>query len=239
MENYINVKEIVDVVDFVNLAITTKNIDAKSREDMLKVCKEGKFNINNLTSNIQIHSDIVNKIDETNINQKIDGDALITNLKNVPLLVFTADCVPIAIIDKKNKAIGVAHAGWRGTYDKIAQKTIDAMTKNYNTNPDDVICVIGPSIGPCCYEVSQELVEKFNTIFTNSHEKFYIIKEGKYYLDLWKINEYVLKCSKVKKENIINLNLCTSCNEHKYHSYRLHEKTPKRIGMILQINGEE
>ena len=93
------------------------------------VCKEGNFNINNLTSNIQIHSDIVNKIDENNIGQKKDGDALITNITNVPLLIFTADCVPIAIIDKKHKAIGLSHAGWRGTYDLIAKKTIDEMTK--------------------------------------------------------------------------------------------------------------
>ena len=236
MRSYINVKEIEETIDFVNLAITYKSIDAKSREDMIKVCEEGKFNINNLTSNIQIHSDIVNKIDESNIGQKIEGDALITNLKDVPLLIFTADCVPIAIIDKKNKAIGVAHAGWRGTFDKIAQKTIESMQKSYNTNAEDVVCVIGPSIGPCCYEVSEELVEKFNTILTNNDEKFYIIKEGKYYLDLWKINEYILRSSNVKNENIINLNLCTSCNGHEFHSYRVHEKTPKRIGMILQIN---
>lgn len=235
MKDYIKVKEIEEKIDFINLAITCKSIDAKSKDDMLKVCNDGGFNFNNLTSNIQIHSDIVNTIDENNIGQKLDGDALITNLKEVPLLIFTADCVPIAIIDNKNKAIGVAHAGWRGTFDKIGQKTIDNMSKRYNTKAEDLVCVIGPSIGPCCYEVSQELVEKFNTILTNKEEKFYIIKEGKYYLDLWKINEYVLRDSGVKIENIINLNLCTSCNEDQFHSYRKHEKTPKRVGMILQI----
>lgn len=235
MKDYINVKEVEENIDFINLAITCKNIDAKSKDDMLKVCNDGGFNFKNLTSNIQIHSDIVNTIDESNLGQKLDGDALITNLKEVPLLIFTADCVPIAVIDTENKAIGVAHAGWRGTFDKIGQKTIDRMSKIYNTKSEDVVCVIGPSIGPCCYEVSQELVEKFNTILTNKEEKFYIIKEGKYYLDLWKINEYVLKDSGVKSENIINLNLCTSCNEEQLHSYRKHEKTSKRIGMILQI----
>lgn len=235
MQDYIKVKEIEENIDFINLAITCKNIDAKSKDDMLKICNDGGFDFNNLTSNIQIHSDIVNKIDTNSIGQKLDGDALITNLKEVPLLIFTADCVPIAIIDTKNKAIGVAHAGWRGTFDKIGQKTIYNMSKSYNTKAEDVVCVIGPSIGPCCYEVSQELVEKFNTILTNEEEKFYIIKEGKYYLDLWKINEYFLRESGVKSENIINLNLCTSCKEEQFHSYRKHEQTPKRIGMILQI----
>jgi len=235
MNNYMTIEEINDKIDFVNFAITLRNIDSKSREDMELVCKEGNFNIKNLTSNIQIHSDIVNKIDEDNIRQKKDGDALITNIVNVPLLIFTADCVPIAIIDKKHKAIGLAHAGWRGTYNLIAKKTIEEMTKNYNTNPEDLVCIIGPSIGPCCYEVSQELVEKFNINFTNSTEKLYTIENGKYKLDLWKINEYIIKECGVKDENIINLKICTSCNSDKFHSYRKHNQTPKRIGTILQI----
>ena len=229
------IEEINDKIDFINFAITLSNIDSKSRQDMELVCKEGNFNINNLTSNIQIHSDIVNKIDENNIGQKKDGDALITNITNVPLLIFTADCVPIAIIDKKHKAIGLSHAGWRGTYDLIAKKTIEEMTKNYNTNPDDLVCIIGPSIGPCCYEVSQQLAEKFNTNFTNSTEKLYKIEDGKYKLDLWKVNEYIIKECGVKDENIINLKICTSCNSDKFHSYRKHNQTPKRIGTILQI----
>ncbi|MDK2586203.1 peptidoglycan editing factor PgeF [Romboutsia sedimentorum] len=235
MNDFINVKDIKDNIDFINLAITLKDVDAKLKKDMLRVCNTGNFNFENLSSNIQIHSDIVNVIDKDNIGKKVDGDALITNIKNVPLLIFTADCVPIAIIDKKNKAIGIAHAGWRGTYDKIAQKTIECMSDNYFTNAQDVVCVIGPSIGPCCYEVSKELIEKFNTIVTNKEEKFYIIKEEKYYLDLWKINEYILKCAGVKEENIINLNICTSCRCNEFHSYRKHDKTPKRIGMILEI----
>ena len=235
MENYISVQKINDEIDFVNLVITTKNIDSKNKEDLIKTFNKKEFNLNNLTSNKQIHSDIVNIIDDSNIGSKKEGDALITNIKDVPLLVFTADCVPIAIIDKKPKAIGAIHAGWRGTYSQIAKSTIELMNEKYNSNPNDLLCVIGPSIGPCCYEVSKELIEKFNTILTNSNEKFYIIKENKYYLDLWKINEYILKSAGVKPNNIINLNICTSCNSEKFHSYRIHEKTDKRIGLMIQI----
>ena len=235
MDNYIKVQQIDEKIDFVNLAITLSSVDSKSREDMTLVCEDANFNINNLTSNIQIHSDIVNKIDEGNIGQKLEGDALITNIPNVPLLIFTADCVPIAIIDKKNKAIGLAHAGWRGTYDEIAKKTIEKMKENYNTNSEDLVCMIGPSIGACCYEVSKDLVEKFNMNFTNSNEKFYTIEEDRYKLDLRKVNEYILKECGVKEDNIVNLNLCTSCNSDKFHSYRKQNQTPKRIGTILQI----
>lgn len=235
MKNYIEIDRIKKDLDFVNLVITTTNVDAKDEGDLLKTFSEDEFKLTNLTRNSQIHSDIVNKIDESNIGQRIDGDALITNVKEVPLLILTADCVPVVMIDPVNKAIGVAHAGWRGTYDKIAKNTIEAMIKNYNTNPEELICVIGPSIGPCCYEVSKDLIDKFNINLANHAGKFDIIKDDKYYLDLWKINELTLKDCKVKEENIINLQICTNCNSDKFYSYRAHNKTSKRIGTMIQI----
>ena len=235
MENYIKVDRIEKELDFVNLVITTTNIDAKNENDLFKTFSKDEFNLTNLTRNSQIHSSIVNKIDEKNIGQRIDGDALISNVKEVPLLILTADCVPVVIIDPKNKAVGVAHAGWRGTYDKICKNTIDEMIKNYKSNPEDLICVIGPSIGPCCYEVSKDLVEKFNTNLANHAGEFDIIKDDKYFLDLWKINELTLKDCNVKDENIINLQICTNCNHDKFYSYRKHNKTPKRIGTMIQI----
>lgn len=235
MENYIKVDRIEKELDFVNLVITTTNIDAKNENDLFKTFSKDEFNLTNLTRNSQIHSSIVNKIDEKNIGQRIDGDALISNVKEVPLLILTADCVPVVIIDPKNKAVGVAHAGWRGTYDKICKNTIDEMIKNYKSNPEDLICVIGPSIGPCCYEVSKDLVEKFNTNLANHAGEFDIIKDDKYFLDLWKINELTLKDCNVKDKNIINLQICTNCNHDKFYSYRKHNKTPKRIGTMIQI----
>ena len=235
MENYIKVDRIEKELDFVNLVITTTNIDAKNEDDLFKTFSKDEFNLINLTRNSQIHSSIVNKIDEKNIGQRSDGDALISNVKAVPLLILTADCVPVVIIDPKNKAVGVAHAGWRGTYDKICKNTIDEMIKNYKSNPEDLICVIGPSIGPCCYEVSKDLVEKFNTNLANHAGEFDIIKDDKYFLDLWKINELTLKDCNVKDENIINLQICTNCNHDKFYSYRKHNKTPKRIGTMIQI----
>ena len=239
MENQIKVDRIEKELDFVNLVITTTNIDAKNEDDLFKTFSKDEFNLTNLTRNSQIHSSIVNKIDEKNIGQRIDGDALITNVKEVPLLILTADCVPVVIIDPKNKAVGVAHAGWRGTYDKICKNTIDEMIKNYKSNPEDLICVIGPSIGPCCYEVSKDLVEKFNTNLANHAGEFDIIKDDKYFLDLWKINELTLKDCNVKDENIINLQICTNCNHDKFYSYRKHNKTPKRIGTMIQIKQGE
>ena len=235
MKNYIRFEEFDKKCDFVNLAFSNINIDMASKSDKENLFKELNMNFDNLTNNKQTHSDIVNIIKKEDIGKIKEGDALVTNLKKTPLLVFVADCVPVAIVDTKKEAVALCHAGWRGTYSKITQKSIENMEKLYGTNPEDLVCVLGPSIGPCCYEVSKDLIEKFNTIITNRDEKFYIIKESKYYLDLWKVNELILTSCGVKKENIVNLNICTSCNSDKFHSYRKHNQTTKRLGMILEV----
>ena len=235
MTNYINFKDINEKYNFIKLAFTNINVDMKNKDDRKSICKDLDLNYDNLTYNNQTHSDIVNVVNNDNIGEVKDGDALVTNLTKTPLLIFVADCVPVALIDTKNKAIALCHAGWRGTYSKITKNAIDKMIKLYNTNPEDIVCAIGPSIGNCCYEVSKDLIEKFNTIITNKEEKFYIIREDKYYLDLWKVNELILQECGIKKENITNLNICTSCNSDKFHSYRKHNQTSERLGMILEI----
>ena len=221
-------------LEFVDIAITTTNIDAKNLDDVNNAFKD-VFTLKNLSKNKQIHSNIVNKVDKDNIGQIIDGDAIITNEKNVPLLILTADCVPVVLVDKVNKAVGLVHAGWRGTYGKICSETLQSMKENYNTNTEDVVANIGPSIGKCCYEVSYDLVEKFSALLPNADEKIYEIRDEKYYLDLWEINTQILKEFGVLKSNIINMNICTSCNCDRFFSYRKHDKTTKRIGTFIEI----
>ena len=221
-------------LEFVDIAITTTNIDAKNLDDVNNAFKD-VFTLKNLSKNKQIHSNIVNKVDKDNIGQIIDGDAIITNEKNVPLLILTADCVPVVLVDKVNKAVGLVHAGWRGTYGKICSETLQSMKENYNTNTEDVVAIIGPSIGKCCYEVSYDLVEKFSALLPNADEKIYEIRDEKYYLNLWEINTQILKEFGVLKSNIINMNICTSCNCDRFFSYRKHDKTTKRIGTFIEI----
>lgn len=235
MKNYIRFEEFNKKCEFANLAFSNINIDMASKIDRENLCKELNMNFKNITYNKQIHSDIVNIVQQKDIGDIKEGDALVTNLKKAPLLIFVADCVPVAIADKKNKAVALCHAGWRGTYSKITQKSIEYMKKIYNTQAKDLICVLGPSIGPCCYEVSKDLIEKFELIINEKDEKFYEVKNDKYYLDLWKANELILRSCGVDKKNIINLNICTSCNSDKFHSYRKHNKTTKRLGMVLEI----
>jgi YfiH family protein len=235
VKDYININYIDGIRDYFNLAVTHKSLDAKLKEDMKKLCDGCGFTFENMTSNIQIHSDIVNVVDESSICYKEEGDALVTNLKNVPLLIFTADCVPISIIDNVNKAIGLVHAGWRGTYEQISMKTIEKMQELYNSKPEDLVCIIGPSIGPCCYEVSKDLIDKFVDRFEKTTDNIYESHEESVFLNLWSVNKSILKNSGVKEENIHNMNLCTSCRSDEFYSYRKDDKTLGRIGTILEI----
>lgn len=233
--SYITIDKVKELAPFVNLAITTKEVNSKDIQDLRRVFTINDFDLDNLTSNIQIHSDIVHSVNTETLGMKREGDALVTNLKNVPLLVFTADCVPVALIDVKNKVIGAAHAGWRGTYEEIAKKTVFKMKEEHGSNPEDIIAVIGPSIGECCYQVSEDLYNKFKDRFDTSSCELYSTKEDSFYLNLQNINKHSLKSCGVKDENIINTAICTSCNSDKFHSYRMHDKTDKRIGLLLEI----
>ena len=115
-----------------------------------------------LTFGGQVHKTHVVVVDDTNAGGGFeDTDAMITDQPDVPLVILVADCVVVGLYDPVRRAAGIAHAGWRGTLGSIAQKTLSAMQATFGTNPRDVVAAIGPSIGPCCYEVGAEVVDAF------------------------------------------------------------------------------
>ncbi|MCT4508524.1 MAG: peptidoglycan editing factor PgeF [Tepidibacter sp.] len=231
---YINFDD-VNKFDFAKVVFTTKELDMSLFDDRKKLCEDLNFNFDKLTYNKQVHGNNVVVIDKNNIGNIQEADGIITNIADVPIMVFVADCVSIAFIDVKNKVIGCVHAGWRGTYKEISSIIINKMKTIYNSKVENIKCIIGPAIGSCCYEVSYDLIEKFNTKFTNLNENLYTIKDEKYYLNLFKINEFVLINNGIKKENIFNPNLCTYCDENRFHSYRRENTTSKRMAMVMQI----
>ena len=215
----------------VKIIFTKRNIDAKNNEEIKKVLKENNFNYGNVKYLTQIHSNKVLKVDNNFLNGS-EADALVTNFKNTPLLIFTADCVPIIFYDKKTKTYALSHAGWRGVYDNIAKNTIRVMCENYNVKVEDVKVIIAPAISFSNYKVSLELVEKFK----ERGYSFYKKEAKNYYLDLVSIVEQQLLDEKVLKQNIMRTNFCTVNNNDKFFSYRVDNKTNKRIGTVIEIS---
>ena len=149
------------------------------------------------------------------------ADALVTNIRGLLLSVRTADCVPVLLYDAKNGAIGAVHAGWRGTFLQIAAKTIRRMTALYSTSPADVKAAIGPAIGACCYEVGEDLHEKFRKEHGKSIDVFFRIKKGKKpHCDLSAMNKSFLIEAGIPENGIDMSELCTMCNPDLFFSHR-------------------
>ena len=199
------------------------------------LCESLGFDVKRLTSTKQEHTANIEIIDKTNIGIGIHYDwdrgvdAVITTQKNVPLLCYSADCVPILMYADDIKAIAAIHAGWRGSAEKIAQKTAHKLI-SLGADPKNIYAAIGPCIGQCCYEVSEDVAEKFC-------EKYSLSKgNGKYMLDLSKVNFEFICEADVKEENISVSGICTKCNNDLFFSHRAQNGKSGTLGGIICMN---
>ena len=148
-------------------------------------------------------------------------DALITKTKGIFICVQVADCVPIILYDPVNHVAGVIHAGWRGTLRKVAEATVRMMMHNFETHPSDLVAGIGPSNGPCCYEVGEEV--KNDALKSLGSIKEVIKpaeKKEKYIFDQWHANFLQLRHAGVKEENIEIAGICSQCHSDSFFSSR-------------------
>ena len=164
-----------------------------------------------------------------------DTDALITNVPTLPLMLFFADCVPVLIVDPVAKAIGISHAGWKGTVAKIGQKTVLAMQQHYNTNPADCLVGIGPSIGPCCYQIDELVLNKLQANFVNWRDLTSPSDGHHWQLDLWNANRQQLEEIGVLDSNISISGICTACNKEIFFSHRAEAGGTGRIGAVITL----
>lgn len=218
--------------DIVKIAITKRNIDAKAIEVVKEAIQQYDFTVENLTYVKQIHSSDVVLVDENQSYCNKEADALITHKKQTPLMIFTADCVPLIFYDENKKNIALAHAGWRGTYHNISSQVINFLEQQLLSHRKDIKVIIGPHIKAQSYQVSKELIDKFETL---NIENFYHIKHHNYYLNLEKINKDLLLAAGILEENITIMPYCTIQHNHKFFSYRKENATTKRIGTIIEL----
>lgn len=175
------------------------------------------FNLKNIEYLNQIHSDKIYIYNGNETLKSEEGDGLITNKEETAIGVFTADCVPIIIVDVKKNVIAAIHSGWRGTFNSIVLKTLEKMESEFNTNKGDIKIFIGPHIRQCCYEVSEELKKDFIDKTKISEE---VLFKGRNL----SLEECILKDVRnfgVQENNIYSLNLCTYCEDKvNLYSYR-------------------
>lgn len=183
----------------------------------------------------QKHKTVISKVFSHDSNTYIqDADGLITKEENLFLFVAIADCIPLLFYDFKNRAVGICHAGWRGTLEKIGPKMVAKLRKNFGSKPKDLIIGFGPSIGACCYEVKKDVEGKFGKVFGKDRE---IIQKrnGKIFLDLRLANYKLLLKVGCNPKSIDVPLVCTSCQNDIFYSLR--KERDKLEGEIAAIIG--
>ena len=206
----------------------------------------------------QIHSDLIRHVDDPP-EAPMPGDGLITDTPCLLLAVQTADCLPVILVDRKNRAVGAFHAGWRGTIQRIVEKGVGEMRRWFNTKPGDFLAAIGPGIHACCYEVGEEVRDKFQSQFSYAQKLFRTTKESdeirerypllfltarapghsdlpnKIFLDLVEANRQQLLSAGVPARNIYASDLCTSCRTDLLFSHRAEKGVTGRMMAVIGI----
>jgi YfiH family protein len=170
----------------------------------------------------------------------LQGDGLVTSQAGLMLGVQTADCVPVLIADTRVRAVGAFHAGWRGTVARIVEQGVATMGREFGSKPEDLIAAVGPSIGPCCFEVGEEVREEFELGFGYAHDLFSEGAEGKSRVDLWEANRRQLLAAGVPAEAIAVVGECTACartedGRRKFFSYRAEKGVTGRMLNVIGL----
>ncbi len=174
-------------------------------------------------------------------------DALITDTAGVALMLRFADCLPVLLYDPVRRAIGLAHAGWKGTVGRIAAKTASAMVEAYGSRPADLVAGLGPCIGPCCYQVGAEVIESVKASFDDWRRLLRPQGDGSFHFDLWEANRRQLvelgapplSPQKLggRKGGIEVIQLCTACRTDEFFSHRAEGGRTGRFAVILGKRG--
>ena len=216
-----------------------------SRETVLEnfhiFCEAAGFSFDSMVASAQDHRTTVRRVTSeqcgmgyTRPKDRKSVDGLITDEPGVTLVTYYADCTPLFFLDPVHRAVGLAHSGWRGTAMQIGKRTVERMHEEFGTSPEELITAIGPSIGPCCYEVDQPVYDQFIHQAELHPEAFLQEKgDGKYMLDLWEANRRILLGAGVQEDHIEVAGLCTQCHSDLFYSHRV--LGPERGGMAAMI----
>ena len=209
----------------------------------------------------QIHSDLIHRFDriEGVPEQMFVGDGIVTDTPGLVIAIQTADCLPVILVDPKRRAVGVFHAGWRGTVKRIVEKGVGEMRKEFGSNPRNLLAAIGPGVRGCCYEVGDEVRRTFERQFAYAESLFREVKESdpvrekypllfltarapghselpvKLFLDLVEANRRQLLDAGVAAKNIDTTALCTGCHTDMLFSYRKEKGVTGRMMAAVGI----
>ena len=192
----------------------------------------------------QVHETVIRKVTEEDAGKGItresditETDGLMTNVKDLPLITFYADCVPVFFYDPVKEVVAMNHSGWRGTVKNISRHMVEALNKEYGCEASDLICAVGPSICQNCYEVSEDVAEAFKDAYLPEQymKMTKNIGNGKYLLDLHRANYYNLTGAGILPEHINVTDICTCCNPDFLFSHRASHGKRGNLGAVIML----
>ena len=183
----------------------------------------------------QVHSDIVHFIRRMP-GAGLRGDAAVTSLPRVLLIIKTADCLPVLLVDEKKQVIGAVHCGWKGTQGRLLEKVIEGMKARYGSDPASILAAFGPCIARRCYEVGTDVRRSYAAAgFPSSLFRPVPGRRGKYLFDLAAANRLQLLRQGVKEKNIYTVDICTHCDA-RYPSFRRDKNSTGRMVSFIGIS---
>ena len=204
-----------------------------------KVSEALGFDYKTIVKPYQTHTDRIEVVNDAK-GEFDEVDGLITNSENIFLCTTSADCTSLLFYDDDKKVIADIHSGWKGTLQKIGKKAIEKMLKEFNCNPKNIICCIGPCIKKCHFEVDEDVMLLFKDEFKYSGKINEIVEVGrivenrqKYNIDTTLINKILLQEAGLLPDNIIDSGICTVCNSDSFHSYRVDKEKSGRNGAFI------
>lgn len=216
-----------------NLAFHVNDDPQNVKKNHLHFSLHLEYPLDKLVRMEQVHGNTIKIIDKDfDFAAVPECDAVITSLKNVPLMVMVADCIPILIYDPRKEVIAAVHAGRAGVFSKILPQTIVKMQEHYESRPEDIVVSFGPAIHQCCYEVGAEVEEE-----AQRYGYGFALKTADkgYYLDLIAIARRQLEELHLRTENIEASRYCSACNTDIFYSYRAEKKSCGRFAGIIML----
>lgn len=232
------------IYESMNVGFNRGDSDENVLENYKRLCNELEIPVSSLVFSDQVHKDVIQVVTKQDCGKGIlypktffGVDGMVTKEKEVGLVIFGADCVPIFLVDPVLKVIGAVHSGWRGTVIKAAKKTVEKMQQEYGCLPENLHAIIGPSICRNCYEVGLEVAMEFQRVFAES-EWSHILEERKenekYQLDLWEANRLILMEAGLCADHIRVSGVCTCCHSDTFFSHRAsHGQRGSMAGFIM------
>jgi len=212
-----------------NLGTTRGDTPANVVENYRRYTAALGAKLENMAMTRQVHGTYIHTVEPVDckadpyLPERYDSDGLITNLPGVPLVIFSADCLPVLLYDPVKKVICAVHAGWRGTVAGIAPKGVEKMAADYGCDPANILAAIGPGISKCHFETHSDVPDAVRGILTEEEAASCIVDHGtgKYHVDLKRVNSLLLQKAGVREENITVDPECTACKTEKYWSHRM------------------